>query len=135
MQAACWFAQLERQPRFIEKTNKNYEYLKEKLIGLSEHLELSEPTENSTPSWFGFPIILISIEKNKRLELTKFLDQNKIGTRLLFAGNLIRQPYFENVEYRVVGDLKNTEVTMNKTLWLGTFPGLNESNLDYIVEK
>jgi CDP-6-deoxy-D-xylo-4-hexulose-3-dehydrase len=70
-----------------------------------------------------------------RVDLTKYLDQNKIGTRLLFAGNLIRQPYFEGVKYRVEGELTNTDITMNQTLWLGIYPGLGKEHLDYIAEK
>lgn len=135
MQAACGLAQLKRLPEFIEKRNANFDYLKNRLASLSDFIELTEPTENSTPSWFGFPITLKESAGINRVDLTKYLDQCKIGTRLLFAGNLIRQPYFEGVEYRTVGDLVNTEITMNQTLWLGIYPGLDEGHLNYVAEK
>ena len=93
------------------------------------------PTANSTPSWFGFPITLKDNAGASRLDFVRYLDQHKIGTRLLFAGNLIRQPYFKDIEYRVAGDLINTDITMNQTLWLGIYPGLGKEHLDYISEK
>jgi CDP-6-deoxy-D-xylo-4-hexulose-3-dehydrase len=135
MQAACGLAQLKRLPEFIGKRNANFDYLKNRLASLTDFIELTEPTENSTPSWFGFPITLKEGAGVNRVDLTKYLDQCKIGTRLLFAGNLIRQPYFEGVEYRTVGDLVNTEITMNQTLWLGIYPGLGEEHLNYVAEK
>jgi CDP-6-deoxy-D-xylo-4-hexulose-3-dehydrase len=135
MQAACGLAQLKRLPEFIEKRNANFDYLKNRLSTVTDFIELTEPTENSTPSWFGFPITLKETAGVSRVDLTKYLDQQKIGTRLLFAGNLIRQPYFEGLEYRVVGYLTNTDITMNQTLWLGIYPGLGQEHLDYIAEK
>ena len=135
MQAACGLAQLKRLPEFIEKRNANFDYLKNRLSTVTDFIELTEPTANSTPSWFGFPITLKETAGVSRVDLTKYLDQQKIGTRLLFAGNLIRQPYFEGLEYRVVGDLTNTDITMNQTLWLGIYPGLGQEHLDYIAEK
>jgi CDP-4-dehydro-6-deoxyglucose reductase, E1 len=135
MQAACGLAQLKRLPEFIKKRNSNFAYLSNRLSTLTDFIELTTPTENSKPSWFGFPITIKGDSGVNRVELTKYLDQNKIGTRLLFAGNLTRQPYFEDIEYRVVGDLINTDITMNRTLWLGIYPGLGESQLDYIAEK
>jgi CDP-6-deoxy-D-xylo-4-hexulose-3-dehydrase len=135
MQAACGLAQLKRLPEFIAKRNANFTYLTEKLSSLSDFIELTVPTENSEPSWFGFPITLKADSGIKRTDLTKYLDENKIGTRLLFAGNLTKQPYFEGLEYRVVGDLPNTDITMNQTLWLGLYPGLNREHLDYTVQK
>lgn len=135
MQAACGLAQLKRLPEFIEKRNANFDYLKNRLATVTDFIELTEPTENATPSWFGFPITLKSTAGVSRVDLTKYLDQCKIGTRLLFAGNLIRQPYFEGVDYRVVGDLTNTEISMNQTLWLGIYPGLSEEHLNYVAEK
>jgi CDP-6-deoxy-D-xylo-4-hexulose-3-dehydrase len=135
MQAACGLAQLKRLPEFIEKRNANFDYLKNRLSSVTDFIELTDPTENSKPSWFGFPITLKETAGVSRVDLTKYLDQCKIGTRLLFAGNLIRQPYFEGVEYRVVGDLTNTDITMNQTLWLGIYPGLGTEHLDYIAEK
>ena len=135
MQAACGLAQLKRLPEFIEKRNANFDYLKNRLASVIDFIELTEPTENSTPSWFGFPITLKENAGVNRVDLTKYLDQCKIGTRLLFAGNLIRQPYFEGVDYRIVGELTNTDITMNQTLWLGIYPGLGEEHLDYVAEK
>lgn len=135
MQAACGLAQLKRLPEFIAKRNANFDYLKNRLSTVTDFIELTEPTENSTPSWFGFPITLKETSGVSRVDLTKYLDQQKIGTRLLFAGNLIRQPYFEGLEYRVVGELTNTDITMNQTLWLGIYPGLGQEHLDYIAEK
>lgn len=135
MQAACGLAQLKRLPEFIEKRNANFEYLKNRLATVTDFIELTEATENSTPSWFGFPITLKETAGVNRVDFTKYLDQNKIGSRLLFAGNLTCQPYFENVEYRTVGELTNTDVTMNQTLWLGIYPALGEEHLDYIAEK
>jgi CDP-6-deoxy-D-xylo-4-hexulose-3-dehydrase len=132
MQAACGLAQLERLPEFIKKRNENFAYLKNKLSSLTKFIDLPEVTQNSTPSWFGFPITLK--EGINRVEFTQYLDNHKIGTRLLFAGNLTKQPYFEDIEYRIVGDLINTDITMNQTLWLGVYPGLGGSQLDYIVK-
>ena len=135
MQAACGLAQLKRLPEFIKKRNSNFSYLSDRLSTLTDFIELTIPTENSTPSWFGFPITVKSNSGVSRVDLTKYLDQHKIGTRLLFAGNLTKQPYFEEIEYRIVGDLTHTDITMNQTLWLGIYPGLGESHLDYVVEK
>jgi len=133
MQAACGLAQLERLSEFIEKRNENFAYLKRKLSSLTEFIDLPQVTKNSEPSWFGFPITL---KKGiDRIEFTRYLDSHKIGTRLLFAGSLVKQPYFKGVEYRIVGNLINTDITMNQTLWLGIYPGLGAAQLDYIAEK
>jgi len=132
MQAACGLAQLKRLPEFIKKRNENFAYLKNKLNCLTKFIDLPEATINSKPSWFGFPITL----KNNidRVTFTKYLDEHKIGARLLFAGNLTKQPYFQDIEYRIVGDLINTDITMNQTLWLGIYPGLGKQQLDFIAE-
>lgn len=135
MQAACGLAQLDKLPEFIRIRNSNYTYLKDKLSVLDKYIDVAQATENSTPSWFGFPITLKSNSKTSRIELIRYLEENKIGTRLLFAGNLVRQPYFEKVEYRVATDLINTDNTMNNTLWLGIYPGLSVEHLDYIAAK
>ena len=135
MQAACGLAQLKRLPEFIKKRNSNFLYLSSRLSTLSDFIELTVPTENSTPSWFGFPITVKGDSGVSRVDLIKYLDQNKIGTRLLFAGNLIRQPYFKDIEYRVVDKLVNTDVTMHQTLWLGIYPGIGKDQLDFITEK
>ncbi len=133
MQAACGLAQLERLPEFIKKRNENFAYLKNKLGGLTEFIDLPKATKNSEPSWFGFPITLK--EGVDRVEFTQYLDSHKIGTRLLFAGNLTKQPYFQDIEYRIVGNLTNTDITMNKTLWLGIYPGIEKEQLDFMAEK
>ena len=133
MQAACGLAQLERLPEFVIKRNENFAYLKNKLNGLTEFINLPTATKNSTPSWFGFPVTL---KKDiNRVEFTQYLDKYKIGTRLLFAGNLIRQPYFKDIEYRVSGSLVSTDITMNQTLWLGIYPGISQEMLDHIADK
>jgi len=133
MQAACGLAQLERLPEFIKKRNENFAYLKNKLGGLTEFIDLPQATKNSEPSWFGFPITLK--EGVSRVEFIKYLDSHKIGTRLLFAGNLTKQPYFQDIEYRISSDLTNTDITMNQTLWLGIYPALGEVQLNFIAEK
>ena len=135
MQAACGLAQLERAPEFIATRKRNFVLLKERLASLSDFLEIAKPTPNSEPSWFGFPVTLKESSGIQRVDLLKYLDQHKIGTRLLFAGNLTRQPYFENVEYRVVGDLTNTDRTMNQTFWLGVQPALGQEHFDFVGEK
>ena len=106
-----------------------------KFKNLEDYFHLPVSTPNSKPSWFGFPLTLKENTGFKRVDLLKFLDSNRIGTRLLFAGNLIKQPYFKNVEYRIVGELTNTEKTMDSTFWLGLFPALDKKHLDYIYEK
>jgi CDP-6-deoxy-D-xylo-4-hexulose-3-dehydrase len=135
MQAACGLAQLDRAQEFIETRKRNYVLLKERLSSLSDFLEIAEPTPNSDPSWFGFPVTLKESSGVQRVDLLKFLDQNNIGSRLLFAGNLTRQPYFQGIEYRVVGELTNTDRTMNQTFWLGIYPGLGQAQFDFIGEK
>lgn len=135
MQAACGLAQLDKLEGFVDKRKKNYILLKERLSSLTEFLVLPEATPNSDPAWFGFPVTLTENAGVNRVDLLKYLNQNKIGTRLLFAGNITRQPYFDNVEHRVVGELTNTDRTMNDTFWLGLYPGLEEEHFDYVTEK
>lgn len=135
MQAACGLAQMDRLPAFVEQRKQNFVYLKNRLSSVEGFLILPEATANSVPSWFGFPITLRADAGVARVELLKYLDQNKIGTRLLFAGNLTRQPYFENRQYRIADKLINTDRVMNQTFWVGVYPGLNENHLDYIGVK
>ena len=135
MQAACGLAQLDKLDYFIEKRRSNYAYLRNKLESLTDFIHLPIPTPNSNPSWFGFPITLKDDCGVSRVDVTKFLDSHKIGSRLLFAGNLLKQPYFKNQEYRVVGDLSHTEKTMTDTLWIGVQPALDEVHFDFVAER
>lgn len=135
MQAACALAQMDRLPGFIEARKQNFQFLKSRLAGLEEFLLLPEATPNSDPSWFGFPISLRGDGPTSRVDLLKYLDQHKIGTRLLFAGNLTRQPYFQGRTYRTSGELKNTDIVMNQAFWIGVYPGLSETMLDYVGKK
>ena len=135
MQAACALAQMDRVEEFIAKRRANFSYLKNRLASVEQFLHLPETTPNSEPSWFGFPLVLKESSGVKRTDLINFLEQNKIGTRLLFAGNLTKQPYMAGRNFRVSGELTNTDVVMNQTFWLGTFPGLGEPQLDYIADK
>jgi CDP-4-dehydro-6-deoxyglucose reductase, E1 len=134
MQAACGVAQLERIEEFVQKRKNNYNYLTEKLKGLTDHLIMPQPTAESEPSWFGYPITIID-PKVSRAELIQHLDQHKIGTRLLFAGNLTKQPYFKEQNYRVVGELENTDKIMAQTFWVGIYPGISEEMMGYISAK
>ena len=135
MQAACGLAQLDKLEYFIQKRRENFTYLKNRLQTLSDFIHLPEPTPNSEPSWFGFPITLKDDCGTERVQLTQYLDQHKIGTRLLFAGNLIRQPYFKDINYRVVGSLDNTDKTMRDTFWVGIYPGLDRGHFEFVAEK
>lgn len=135
MQAACALAQLDRLDDFIAARKANFAYLKERLQSCTEFLHLPEATPNSEPSWFGFPVVLKESSGIKRVDLLNYLDQNKIATRLLFAGNLTRQPYMIGRNYRVSGELTNTDVVMNQTFWLGVFPAVTKEMIDYMAEK
>lgn len=135
MQAACALAQMDRLPEFVEARKYNFAFLKERLKSCEEFLVLPEATEGSEPSWFGFPLTIKEAASVNRVELLKYLDQYKIGTRLLFAGNLTRQPYFEFRKYRISGELTNTDIIMNNTLWIGVYPGVTEEMLSFVAEK
>lgn len=135
MQAACALAQMDRVDEFIAKRRANFAYLKNRLQSCAEFLHLPEATHNSEPSWFGFPLVVKESSGVKRADLINYLEEGKIGTRLLFAGNLTKQPYMAGRSFRVSGDLTNTDVVMNQTFWLGTFPALGEPQLDYIADR
>lgn len=135
MQAACALAQLEKAPLFIQARKDNFKFLRERLSSCEEFLQLPVVTKGSDPSWFGFPITVKESSPVSRLDLTTYLDQNKIGTRLLFAGNLTRQPYMVDVKYRVSGELTNTDNIMNNTFWIGVQPSLTKEMLEFVVTK
>jgi CDP-6-deoxy-D-xylo-4-hexulose-3-dehydrase len=135
MQAALGVAQLARLPAFIEARKRNFRHLKERLQCLQELLVLPEATAGADPAWFGFPITLRPEAQTMRVDLLQYLDQHKIGTRLLFGGNLTRQPYFKGRTYRVVGDLANTDRITTDTFWLGVYPGLTEEMLDFVADR
>ena len=133
MQAAVGVAQLDKLPTFIGKRKQNFDFLYSHLQDLQDVLLLPEATDNSEPSWFGF---LLSVKDNApftRNQLVQYLELKRIGTRLLFAGNLIRQPAYNGLDYRVIGDLKNTDWVMQNSFWLGLFPSLTEEMLNYVV--
>ena len=135
MQAACGLAQLEKAPAFIQKRKDNFEFLKGCLADCEQFLVLPQATANSDPSWFGFPITLKPNAPITRLELLQKLDAQKIGTRLLFAGNLTRQPSMIGRNFRVSGDLTNTDVVMNQTFWIGLQPALTREMLGFTANK
>ena len=135
MQAACGLAQLEKAPRFIQQRKDHFAFLKDRLSNCQEFLVLPEATPNSDPSWFGFPITLKENAPVSRVDLLQYLDQNHVGTRLLFAGNLTRQPYMVGRNFRVSGDLTNTDVVMNNTFWIGVQPALTDDMLEFAASK
>ncbi|WP_027589429.1 lipopolysaccharide biosynthesis protein RfbH [Pseudomonas sp. RL] len=133
MQAACALAQMDRLDDFIEARKRNFRWLSERLAGCQDFLILPEATEGSDPSWFGYPITLKDGCGITRVDLLRHLDANKVGTRLLFAGNLTRQPYMRDQIYRVSGDLTVTDKIMHDTFWIGLWPGLSEAHMEHAV--
>jgi len=135
MQAACALAQMDRLDDFVAARRSNFAWLKDRLRSVEEFLVLPEATPGSDPSWFGFLLTLREAAGSQRVDLLQYLDQYRIGTRLLFAGNLTRQPSMIGREYRVCGDLSNTDRIMNDTFWVGVYPGLTEEMLDFLAGK
>ncbi len=133
MQAAVGVAQLKKLPGFIEARKRNFQALMAGFKDLLEFLILPEATPNSDPSWFGFPIMVRPDAPFTRNELVRYLEERKIATRLLFGGNLTRQPAYREVKHRVAGELTNTDEVMNRVLWIGVYPGLTSPMLDYVV--
>jgi len=134
MQAAVALAQMDRLDSFIEARRRNFDYLKAALKPYEEFFILPEATPKSKPSWFGFLLTLREGTPFTRNEIVRHLNDKKIGTRLLFGGNLIRQPYMLEQEFRVVGSLDNSDRVMNGSFWVGIFPGLDSGHLDYVVD-
>jgi len=134
MQAACGLAQMDRLPKFIEARKRNFSFLREQLQDLEDALILPEATAESDPSWFGFPITVRESDGVSRMHLLKRLEEVRIGTRLLFAGNLIRQPAMAGRSFRVHGELVNTDRVMNQTFWVGVYPGLGSTELDFVAK-
>lgn len=135
MQAACALAQMDRLDDFIAARKRNFDWLSERLAGSTDQLILPQATPGSDPSWFGFPITLRDDCGIERVELLRYLDQQRVGTRLLFAGNLTRQPYMQGQKYRVSGELKVTDKVMRDTFWIGVWPGLDEAHLEHAVQS
>ena len=135
MQAACGLAQLDKLPDFIARRKANFAFLQERLQDCADFLILPQATPHGDPSWFGYPLTLRPAARVARVDLLRHLDHHNIGTRLLFGGNLTRQPYFQGRHYRVAGDLSNTDRIMNDTFWIGLYPGLTEEMLDYTVTQ
>jgi len=139
MQAAVGVAQLEKFPTFVEKRKENYQRLYNGVKELQRYLTVQEATPNSDPSWFGFLMTVTDEATFSRNDISQFLEKNNIQTRNLFAGNILRHPLFDTmvqgVDYRVVGELKNTDIIMNNSFWIGLYPGMGNDAIDYMLEK
>jgi CDP-6-deoxy-D-xylo-4-hexulose-3-dehydrase len=134
MQAALGVSQLAKLDFFIQRRKENFNYIKEHLVKV-EGLQVASATPNSDPAWFGCPITLDPGHPANREDLLRFLDSRKIGTRLLFAGNILKQPAYRNAAFRVVGDLTNTDIVMRRSFWVGVYPGLTREMLDFTIES
>ena len=136
MQAAIGVGQLEKLPGFVARRRENFDGLKTGLQaeGFEEHFVFPEATENSEPSWFGFPLTIRQGSPLKRREVVTYLEDHRVGTRLLFGGNLTRQPAFKDVNYRVVGGLATTDEIMENTFWVGVWPGIGPDERQYMLE-
>jgi CDP-6-deoxy-D-xylo-4-hexulose-3-dehydrase len=135
MQAAIGVAQLAKLPEFIRRRRENFDYLMAALSAFEDHLILPEASPHADPSWFGFPITLRPSAPVSRGEVIQFLESRKIGTRLLFGGNLLRQPAYRGIEYRAIGDMAVADEIMHQTFWVGVYPGLTEPMLSYVTES
>ena len=135
MQAAIGVAQLKKLPYFIKTRRKNFDYLYKSLKKYEKYFILPKPEKNSQPCWFGFPLLVKKDAPFTRNEIVQYLENNKITTRMLFGGNLIKQPAYQNVKCRIFNSLKNTDLVMNNLFWIGVYPGLNKEMLDYMVES
>src|SRR5262249_46925730 len=133
LQAAGGVAQLEKLPEFIETRRRNFRFLRRELADLEEFFILPEPTLGAEPSWFGFPIAVRPEAPFTRDQVLRLLESAKIATRLLFAGSLVRQPAYREVNYRVAGDLTQTDFVMNQVFWIGVYPGLTAGMLEHVV--
>ena len=133
MQAAVGVAQLKKLPAFIKKRRENFQYLYDGLKDLEEYFILPEATSNSNPSWFGFPLAVRPEAPFTRNQVVQYLEERKIATRLLFGGNLVRQPAYLDVPHRVVGELVNSDFVMHQVFWIGLFPGLSPKMLEYTI--
>ena len=136
IQAAIGLAQLKKLPEFIKKRQENFNYLLNKLTKYSKYLILPDyDKKRAQPSWFGFMIVIAQNSPFSRLDLVNFLQSNKIETRSLFSGNLLRHPAYINIKHRVVGDLKNSDLIAKNGFWIGVYPGIDKKQLEYVVSK
>jgi len=134
MQAAVGLSQLTKADHFVARRKENHAILSKMFKEFEEHFILPVATENSEPSWFGFMLTVREGSPIDRNKFVEYLEQNKIGTRLFFGGNLLKQPAYNNLNYRKIDDLKNTDLLMNNSFWLGVWPGLNQVHYDYIID-
>ncbi len=135
MQAACGLGQIDQLENFIKARKSNFNFLYSNLKDLEEFIILPKAEANSEPSWFGFPISIRNNIKTNRNEFINYLTENKIGTRLIFAGNITKQPYMKNKIFKIHGELNNTDFVMENALWIGVFPGLSTAHLSYVCDK
>jgi len=135
MQAAVGLAQLKKLPEFIDARKRNWAYLRAGLASMEEHFILPEATPGSDPSWFGFPICVRPEAPFTRNDMVKHLDRAKVATRLMFGGNLVKQPAYKGQNFRISGSLENTDFVANQQFWLGVYPGLTRTHLNYMIDS
>jgi len=133
MQAAIGTAQLKKLPGFIKARKKNFDFLYRRLKKYEKYFILPHVMDDSQPSWFGFPLLVKGGLSFERADIVNYLEDSMISTRMLFGGNLTKQPAYKNIKYRVAGSLENTDLVMNNLFWLGVYPGLSEAQLLYII--
>lgn len=135
MQAAIGVAQLKKLKGFIKKRKENFAFLHKSLKKFEKYLLLPQATKNSDPSWFGFPLMVKTPSAFTRDEIVNYLENRGIATRMLFGGNLIKQPAYKGIKMKVVGTLKNTDLVMNDLFWIGVYPGINRLKLKYVIKE